>query len=491
MKTTCELQHDDSVGTLEPYSAYKASGVPWLWDMPKHWTVKRGKALFHCVDIRSSTGEEELLTVSSERGVVPRSSATVTMFKAESYAGYKLCWPGDLVINSLWAWARGLGVSRRHGIISSAYGVYRLRPSYSEYSAYIHELVRSTPFNWELQVRSKGIWISRLQLTDEAFLGAPFPLPPPQEQAAIVHYLDHVDRRIQRYISAKQKLIALLEEQKQAVIHQAVTGQIDVRNGRPYPAYKPSGVEWLGKMPEHWEVRRLGYLATKFGSGITPRGGASVYQQNGVPFLRSQNIHFNGLRLKDVARITPRLHRELRGSHVRPGDVLLNITGASIGRVCSAPSDLVEANVNQHVCIIRPTQSRLLPNLLAAYLSTPIMQREIQLEQSGASREGLTLQSIRNFKIIVPPLPEQIAIVKYLGKATANIEIAIELAQAHIELLREYRTRLIADVVTGKIDVREAAARLPDEIEEQPPLDEDGQWIEPVDDGIEQSETLH
>jgi type I restriction enzyme S subunit len=154
------------IDDLKPYPVIKDSGVPWLGEVPEHWAVKRGKAIFRCIDVRSSTGTEELLTVSSDRGVVPRSSATVTMFKAESYVGYKLCWPGDLVINSLWAWGRGLGVSRHHGIVSSAYGVYRLRPQYVDYARYIHELVRSAPFNWELQVRSKGIWISRLQLQD-------------------------------------------------------------------------------------------------------------------------------------------------------------------------------------------------------------------------------------------------------------------------------------------------------------------------------------
>ena len=114
---------------LKPYPAYKDSGIAWLGKVPEPWTIRRGKALFDCIDIRSSTGEEELLTGSSEHGVIMRKSTTVTMFKAESYMGYKLCWPGDLVINSLWAWANGLGVSQYHGIISSAYGVYRLRPS--------------------------------------------------------------------------------------------------------------------------------------------------------------------------------------------------------------------------------------------------------------------------------------------------------------------------------------------------------------------------
>ena len=108
-----------------PYPAYKPSGVEWLGNVPAHWEMRRGKHLFQPIDVRSDTGDEELLTVSAQRGVVPRESANVTMFKAESYAGYKLCWPGDVVINSLWAWAHGLGVSQHHGIVSSAYGVYR------------------------------------------------------------------------------------------------------------------------------------------------------------------------------------------------------------------------------------------------------------------------------------------------------------------------------------------------------------------------------
>ena len=267
--------------------------------------------------------------------------------------------------------------------------------------------------------------------------------------------MDHVDGRIQRYIEAKEKLITLLQEARQAIIHRAVTRGLD-----PDVPFKPSGIEWLGDVPAHWEIRRLGHLATKFGSGITPRGGATVYQEIGVPFLRSQNIHFEGLRLKNVARISPELHKELAGSHVEPCDLLLNITGASIGRACSVPDSFTEGNVNQHVCIIRPDQSRMLPGLLAAYMSTPMMQHEIQIEQKGASREGLTLQSIRNFRVVVPPLPEQTGIVAYLDRSTANVDAAIDTSRHQSELMREYRTSLIAHVVTGKVDVRKAAAQL-------------------------------
>ena len=241
---------------LPPYASYKPSGVDWLVDVPAHWEVRRGKTILTPVDIRSQTGQEELLTVSSERSVVPRKLANVTMFKAESYVGYKLCWRDDLVINSLWAWAQGLGVSQHHGIVSSAYGVYRLLPTSEASSRFIHYLVRSSPFQWELQVRSKGIWVSRLQLTDEAFLRAPFPLPPFAEQRAIARYLDHADRRIQRYIEGKEQLIALLQEARQSIIQRAVTRGLD-----PDVPLKPSGVDWLGDVPAHWEVRRV-QLAT-------------------------------------------------------------------------------------------------------------------------------------------------------------------------------------------------------------------------------------
>src|SRR5436305_1821668 len=181
------------IDNLWPYPSYEDSGLQWLGRIPDHWEIRRGKSIFDRIDRRSTDGKEELLTVSSVAGIIPRRTAKVTMFKAQSYRGYKLCWPGDLVINSLWAWAGGLGVSPHHGIISSAYGVYRLRPNAKTTSSFIHQLVRSAPFNWELRVRSKGVWMSRLQLTDESFLDAPLFLPPREEQNAITRFLDHVN----------------------------------------------------------------------------------------------------------------------------------------------------------------------------------------------------------------------------------------------------------------------------------------------------------
>ena len=248
--------------TLKPYPKYKDSGLPWLGDVPKHWEVQRGKNIFRSIDVRSKSGEEELLTVSSERGLIPRRSANVTMFEAESYVGHKLCWPSDLVINSLWAWAGGLGVSQHHGIVSTAYGVYRLSQNATVDSRFIHKFVRSAPFQWELRVRSKGVWTSRLQLTDDSFLSAPFPIPPFPEQDAIVRYLGHIDRRINRLIRAKRRHIELLNEQKQAIIHQAVTRGLD-----PSVRLRTSGIDGLDDVPEHWGSNALNtWLISKVGT---------------------------------------------------------------------------------------------------------------------------------------------------------------------------------------------------------------------------------
>ena len=444
------------IPALKSYPTYKPSGVEWLGDVPEHWMVKRGKALFHCVDVRSSTGEEELLTVSSERGVVPRSSATVTMFKAESYAGYKLCWPNDLVINSLWAWARGLGVARHHGIISSAYGVYRLRPSYTEYSAYVHDLVRSTPFNWELLVRSKGIWISRLQLTDEAFLGAPFPLPPSQEQSAIVRYLDHVDRRIRRYIRAKQKLIKLLEEQKQALIHQAVTGQIDVRTGRPYPAYKPSGVEWLGDVPEHWEKRRLKSISRiRYGLGQPPRE-----LSDGLPLIRATNVDHGRIVEKDLVYVDALDVPKSRDAFLSKKEIIVVRSGAYTADSAIIP-EAYEGAVAGYDMIV--TVSGAQPEFIAiALLSNYVRDDQLIISSTRSAQPHINAEELGTAVLLFPPLDEQAAIVRYLDKATADIDIATDRARRQIDLLKEYRTRLIADVVTGKLDVREAVTGLPE-----------------------------
>ena len=445
------------ISAIKSYPKYRESGLPWLGMVPEHWRVLRGKSLFHPIDIRSQTGEEELLTVSSEYGVIPRRTATVTMFKAASYIGYKLCWPGDLVINSLWAWARGLGVSQYHGIVSSAYGVYRLR-SKNDNVRFIHHLARSAPFQWELQVRSKGIWISRLQLTDEGFLGAPFPLPPPSEQDSIVRFLDWANARIERTIRTKRKVVALLNEQKQAIIHRAVTRGLDLS-----VRLKPSGVKWLGKVPKHWKVLPIKRAFASMAYGISE----SATDDGTIRLLTMGNIKDGRVLIPDSGGVVT-VDQSLL---LRPGDLLFNRTNSSelvgkVGLFRGADSPVTFAS---YLVRMRPHPEydpEYLNLVLNDFSVLSIARREAipSLHQSN-----LNPTRYGRLQVSLPSLDEQRTILEALKAATSDLERAIEAGQREVELLREYRVRLTADVVTGKLNVRDvqlpAAEDMPEQID--------------------------
>ena len=426
---------------LKPYPAMKDSGVPWLGKVPDSWRVLRGKNVFRVIDVRSETGSEELLTVSSGDGVVPRSQKTVTMFKAESYVGHKLCWPGDLVINSLWAWMQGLGFARHHGLISSAYSVYRPRPAFSEYANYFHYVLRSAAYKWELQTRSKGVWLSRLQLSDPAFLDMPLVLPPPGEQAAIVRFLDHADRRIRRYIRAKQKLIKLLEEQKQAIIHQAVTRGLD-----PNVRLKPSGVEWLGDVPEHWEVFSLGVSAESIQTG--PFGSqlhANEYVNGGTPAVNPSHMHDGRIISDPAITVNETKARELMRHSLQVGDIVAARRG-ELGRC---------ALVGQHeagwLCgtgslRIRPKRAIFVSAYMLLVFSSQGVRDTLSLSSIGATMDNLNAGMVARLRLPCPPLNEQRQIISYVASESSKTKAAVDCAHGEIDLLREYRTGLIADV---------------------------------------------
>lgn len=445
------------IADLGPYAEYKEPGVPWLGQVPEHWAIVRAKAVYSCIDRRSTTGKEPLLTVSSARGVVPRTSVAVTMFKAASYVGHKLCWPDDLVINSLWAWAGGLGVSKYHGIVSTAYSVYRIRPAAPALPAFLHYFLRSAPFHYELQLRSKGIWISRLQLTDSSFLAAPLPLPPLPEQASIVRFLDWATRRVDRAIQAKRRLVALLNEQKQAIIHRAVTQGLD-----PSVPMKASGIPWLGEIPAHWEVRRIGAFA-RVGNGSTPaRSNPSYWRGGHYPWLNSSQVHRGVIGSADQF-VTTRALAECHLPRLSHGAVLIAITGQGKTRGTAAILAM-DATINQHIAYIIPSRSIVSSAYLQAYLQASYVALRAMSEDAGSTKGAITCRDLKSFGIAVPPMSQQAAIVAHLDGATAGINSTIARTQRQIGLLREYRARLVADVVTGKLDVRAFAATLPDEV---------------------------
>jgi len=326
-------------------------------------------------------------------------------------------------------------------------------------------LCQSSAFTDRVTADSVGIAYPAIAETKLGSFHVAVPSLP--EQAAIVRFLDHADRRIRRYIRAKQKLIKLLEEQKQAIIHRAVTRGLD-----PNVRLKPSGVAWLGDVPQHWEVWQIGHFA-KVGNGSTPSRGNTSYWSGGTyPWLNSSSVNAGTVTTSDQY-VTEVALRECHLPRVPAGSVLVAITGQGKTRGKAAVLS-IEATINQHIAFItlrKPgeivTAEYLQKFLVAAYAELRRMS-----DDSGSTKGALTCEDLRHLRVVLPPIPAQEAILQSIGDGLAEVERALRIAESEIDLLHEYRTRLIADVVTGKLDVREAAARLPEEAEELEPLDE-------------------
>ena len=297
--------------------------------------------------------------------------------------------------------------------------------------------------------------------------GTTIALPPLSEQSAIVRYLDYMDRRIQRYIRAKQKLIKLLEEQKQAIIHQAVTGRIDVRTGKPYPAYKPSGVEWLGDVPEHWEVLPLCRKWT-----VTDCKHLTVpFVDVGIALISVGEVQSFDVRLGEAKHTTEEWFQVLVGGNRQPhrGD-LVYCRNVSVGAAAVLETTDTCA-MGQDVCLIRSeAQSQ---RFLNYFMRSPVMAQQLALLKVGSTFDRINVSEVKSLIVVVPPPDEQRSIVRSLDRSLMGTERSIGVIRSELALLREYRTRLISDVVTGKLDVREAAANLPDDLEEELPEDQE------------------
>ncbi|MCT0218708.1 restriction endonuclease subunit S [Synechococcus sp. CS-1329] len=468
---------------LKPYAEYKDSDLAWLGEIPAHWSEMRAKYFFREVDKRSESGKEVLMSVSHKTGVTPRKQ-NVTMFLAESTIGYKICRPGDIAINTMWAFMGALGIARQEGIVSPSYGVYRSLRTGILNSEYLDSLLRTDAYKTEYIRRSMGINSSRLRLYPDQFLQIPLLCPPPEEQEAIARFLTWATNRLDRAIRAKRRIIALLNEQKQAIIHRAVTRGLD-----PSVPLKDSGIQWLGEIPEHWETVRLKSLVSRVTSGS--RGWSNFAAVSGVLFIRIGNLTRASLDLDFESSVRLQLPdhaiAEAARTRVQPEDILLSIT-AFIGSVAVVPPGIEEAYVSQHVACCRPRVGAANSRWVGYVLLSNVGRAHGQLSMYGGTKQGLSLDDVKNYLVLLPPHNEQDGLVEWIGQSTATLSTGINNAKREITLLSEYRTRLIADVVTGKLDVRQAAAGLPEEIEPQD-ASEPGDEIEELGlDGDEETE---
>lgn len=461
---------------LKPYSAYKDSGVDWIGQVPDHWDARRFKYVLRERDARSVDGSEQLLRVSQFTGVTERKSLNGTDepdTRAESLVGYRCVEPGELVVNIMLAWNGSMGVSSFPGIVSPAYCVYRFRSAVEPW--FFHHLLRSPLYKARIKTASRGVVESRLRLYTDDLYRLEALLPPLPEQAAIVRFLDSTDRRIRHYIRAKQKLIKLLDEQKQVIIHQAVTGQIDVRTGKPYPTYRDSGVQSPRRVPEQWTSVRLKYVST-IQTGITMGKDYGTHALVEHPYLRVANVQTGKLDLSKVTTVRVP-EAEVDATTLRMGDVLMTEGGDidKLGRGCLWQNEIADCLHQNHIFAVRPRADSLLSEYLVVVLASP--QGRIYFETTAKKTTNLASTNsttLGNFLLSIPEVDEQRQLLDWIDVETSAVGAAQERARTEIDLLREFRIRLIADVVTGQLDVREVAANLPDETgEPEPHADED------------------
>ena len=441
------------IADSKPSSPQPVSCVRCLGNVPEHWrVVKLRHLLKRCTE--RNRPDLPLLSVVREKGVILRNTKSVDdnhNYIPDDLTSYKVVRVGQFAMNKMKAWQGSYGVSGHDGIVSPAYFVYDVS---GVDTSFFHTAIRSRAYVPEFSSASDGVRIGQWDLAEARMREIPFLLPPDTEQIAIVRFLEHVDGRMQQYIRAEQNVIALLEEQKQAVIHQAVTGQIDVRSGEPYEDYTSSEVGYLGDVPECWEVRRFRSLVSRIDQGISPQAENYLADQNSWGVLKAGCVNGGVFRDTEHKRLPSGLEFDAELA-VAPGDVLISRASGSphlvgsVGRVFSLGYRLILSDKT-----FRPHfGDDVDPDYMVIAMNVGYYRQQVEQAISGAEglANNLPLSSLRSFWFLVPPISEQKFIVEYVRRTTKNLSVAIGAAKRKIALLREYRDRLTSDVVTGNI----------------------------------------
>ena len=425
---------------MERYEAYKDGG--WLGDVPSSWNLVRISSLYDSRNEKVSDKDYPPLSVTMQ-GILPQLE---TAAKTQDGDNRKLVKKGDFAINSRSDRRGSCGISQYDGSVSLITNVLRPKDASGMDMRFFGHLFKSEKFSDEYFKQGTGIvddlWSTNWSRMKNILVCC----PDLESQQAIADFLDEKTAEIDGIVSETERSIELLREYRKSVISEAVTKGLD-----PNAPMKDSGIEWIGEILDAWGLPKLGTLTAKIGSGKTPHGGADVYQDQGVPFLRSQNVYDSGLVFDETVYISAVTDAEMSSTRVYQGDVLLNITGGSIGRCCVYNHE-EHANVNQHVCIIR-SNGTVLPKWIQAFWNSDSGQTVVDAYQTGANREGLNFEQIASARIPFPALHEQSLIIDYLDVKTAEIDALIADKERQVELLKEYRKSLISEAVTGKFKV--------------------------------------
>ena len=425
------------------YCNYKDSGAPWLGAVPAHWRLERAKWHF---SVRNERGNSEplLLAATQKNGMYPQEKVdgVVKVADGTDIQQFKTVHKSDFVI-SLRSFQGGFERSDYEGVCSPAYQVFFADQTIWN-NDYLKFLFKDVHFIDAMNALTVGIREGR-NIKYEDFANSLIAIPPRTEQTAIAEYLLARAQEIDEIISEAKASIEEYKTWKASIIYEAVTKGLD-----PSAKMKDSGVPWIGLIPAQWGTCSLKRLTTKIGSGKTPLGGAEVYTTEGILFLRSQNIFNTGLEVESAFYISEEINSTMENSQVQYQDVLLNITGGSIGRCCIYDLNGIRANVNQHVCILRTIKTKLLPGYLRYFWISSAGPMVVEQYQTGGNRPGLNFEQIGATKIPYCDIETQQQIVEYLDCKCEEIDTLVEEKTSLIQDLESYKKSLIFEVVTGK-----------------------------------------
>lgn len=427
-----------------PYESYKDSQASWLGEVPSDWQVGPGRiCIYENKDKNTGMKESTVLSLSYGR-VIVKDEDKMTGLVPESYETYQIVQPGDIIIrgtdlqNDVTSLRTGL--AKDDGIITSAY--INLRPKPNAYAEFLHYLLYSYDVKKVFYGLGSGL---RQNLSYVDFKYLTIPLPSLPEQRAIAAFLDDKCAKIEGAVKIKEKQIVLLRERRQIIIQDAVTHGLN-----PAAPMKDSGIDWIGQIPAHWEVKRLKYLLDTWTGYAFP---SAAFTTEGLAVVRIGDlIAFGNVTTEKSVRLPEKYRNFLNLFGVRSGDILMAMTGGTIGKV-SVYSSQTPALLNQRVCAFRP-KNMMSQELALFWMQTNLWNQHITLQADGGAQPNISDKATIEMQIVVPPeASEQQALVAHITQQSAKINDGIIIKERQIAALKEYKASLINAAVTGKIKV--------------------------------------